>query len=153
MFNLKLSVRKLPPDEWLDEPSPDEVYAEFALFLQDADKKRVRDFFTIKWDINCLLDWVVENKNAILCEPFPSLGVVGQSLAERISRFYDVVDPGDDAKDDAMYEYRTRHGVRFALRGVDVPVIYIGLNSTGHEISGDGWACRVDMEAFIRDVE
>lgn len=166
MLKLKLSATKIPPNEYPDVPTAEQIYAEFSLFVQDADGNIIRDVFKIKWDINCLLNWAVENKNSLLFEPFPMPTIVGRTLAESIRAFYRAVDLEDDEKVDEkldeMYDYRTRHGLRFALRGVDILDIYLGLNSTGYEIScfdeiegrePEHWAYQVDLESFIEDVE
>lgn len=81
------------------------------------------------------------------------------SIAYGIWNYLDLVDL-DTVKDsdmDLVFDYKTRHGLAFALRGVDVNNVYIGRATKGYEISYSHddyhWACIVDLPEFIASVE
>lgn len=84
------------------------------------------------------LEWFHQNKKYILSEELPiQPSYENKSIADSIDRFYDEYD--DDSDDiqqlEEIYEYRTRHGLRFTFRGRDVPDIYIGKFHNEYEIS------------------
>lgn len=104
-----------------------------------------------------LLKWFTENRDHLINENVPSMVPIGRSIALRISAFYDAVDP-DNLRDlEEVYDYRLHHGLRFALRGLDIDNIYIGMNMDCHEIScADGqvpWVYEIDLKSFLRDLE
>ncbi|HEY0684625.1 MAG TPA: hypothetical protein VGD45_19980 [Steroidobacter sp.] len=102
-----------------------------------------------------LWDWFSAHREALLEENPPEFLPEGISLAQRISKFYEDVDPdaaGIDALLDTLHAYRTRHGLRFALRGVDIPNIYLGRHNSMHEIScaeDPSWSYQVDLPQFL----
>ncbi|MCX8565287.1 MAG: hypothetical protein ON057_000014 [Glomeribacter sp. 1016415] len=156
MNKLDLKIIELDSSEYIDTPYENEVYANISLDIL-LDRDRVFNLFKIKWDAICLLEWVIENKQAILTESPPSFIKGYVSLACGVSNFYETVDV-DNLKDlNLMFKYRTRHGLRFSLRGVDIDEIYIGMSNEDYEISywGDNsnWSYKIDLPNFIGSVE
>ncbi len=158
MFELDLKIEKLDPSQYIDTPSADEVYADISLGVLLGDGKTL-NIFKIRWDVICLLRWILEKKQDILFEPPLDLIKSDFSIAYGIRNFHEMVDL-DNVKDsdlDSVFEYKTRHGLRFALRGVDINSIYIGRSTKGHEISycsdDSNWSYMIDLPKFITSVE
>ncbi|MCX8567127.1 MAG: hypothetical protein ON057_001854 [Glomeribacter sp. 1016415] len=158
MCKLDLKISKLDPSEYIDTPSEDEIYADISLDIL-LDEGKIFNIFKIRWDVMCLLNWILENKESILFEP--PLDFIGSnfSIAYGIWNFYDIVDLDNvrDSDMDLLFEYRTRHELCFALRGVDVDTVYIGRAAKGYEISYScddfHWTYTVDLPEFIASVE
>jgi hypothetical protein len=149
MHRLKLELRQLPPEEWPDEPVSPDFYAEIQLSIRSPEGTFVQTVFSIKWNAAPLLEWICNNKDYILHEHFPA------SLAEMVAAFQAAENISDRCMDE-IYAYRTRHGLRFALRGVDIPDAYLGRTTLGYEIScadDDGtWSYLIDLGAFFKEV-
>ncbi|WP_152034317.1 hypothetical protein [Mycoavidus cysteinexigens] len=158
MHRLDLKITKLDPSQYIDIPSEDEVYADISLDVLLSDGKTF-NIFKIRWDVICLLKWTLEKKQAILFESPLDLIKSDFSIAYGIRYFHEMVDL-DSVKDsdlDSVFEYKTRHGLRFALRGVDINSVYIGKSTKGYEISYSSedyhWTYIVDLPEFIASVE
>ncbi len=130
---------------------------EVALLLGDAELSGAICLLRADCDIYELTMWLLKNKNAILKERIPLFLPKAVCVAQAISGFYDAVE--DDGNElDTIFDYRSRHGLRFATRGVEISDIYIGLNSEDvHEIScfddGLNWHYCVDLYGFFVQVE
>lgn len=156
MYKLDLKISELHPDQYIDMPSKDEVYADISLDVQ-LDGGKIFNVFKIKWDAMCFLNWFIENKQAIIYENPIELIDGGVSIACGIEKFYGNVDPDNLAELDMVFEYSKRHGLRFALRGVDINEVYIGKTEKGYEISycnNDSiWSYKIDLLEFIASIE
>jgi hypothetical protein len=113
-----------------------------------------------KWDVLKVLDWFLENRNAIDKKKLPISCSGNGSISEQLRDFYDLADECDDEALseesillwDAIYEYRQSHAIRFAFRGTDVIDVHIGKTASGHEISYAGedgaWSYIFDFSKF-----
>lgn len=104
-------------------------------------------------DFPALIEWFIENEDAIRKSDFPADNLTQDSLAKKVHCFYESVNVDDDDLIDAMFDYRTSHCLRFACRGVDFPEIYIGKLGSGHEISlftqNEHWRYFFDIDDFF----
>lgn len=148
MFKMKLDIQTLPRSEWPDHPTDGTEYAQITLSICNQNAECVVAPFSVKWDVQPIIQWFSENREYLFADKFPV------SLAQRLSAFYEA-DEVTDELIEAIYSYRTRHGLRFALRGVDVPDVYIGRTEIGIEISATaksgGWSYPIDLEAFYTE--
>jgi len=118
----------------------------------------LRRVVDVKWDAAVLLAWLYDNR-AILYEDVPPQELEGAgSIAERIQAFYEKVDPDDTNALERVFRYRSSHGLRFALRGVDVPDAYLGrLCGRHYEVScaeaGAVWSYQCDLPGFLKEIE
>lgn len=118
-----------------------------------------------EWSIEEFALWFADNWKAIESE---ELDVGGQrprgdeTVAQAVARMLaqessDAVDDAEFEWLDALHEYRSRHNIRFALRGTAVPPIYIGLNHGAGEVSVSGceqqWGYSFDMHAFLQQAK
>ncbi|UAW64779.2 hypothetical protein KMZ15_03725 [Mycoavidus sp. HKI] len=158
MYKLDLKITKLDPSQYIDPPSEDEVYADISLDVL-LDEGKIFNIFKIRWDVMCLLKWIIENKESIISEPPLNLIKSDFSIAYGIWNFYDLADLDNvrDSDMDLVFDYKTRHGLIFALRGVDINNVYIGQAVKGYEISysndNNHWSYMVDLPEFITSVE
>ena len=106
-----------------------------------------------------LVRWLKTNRDALLNEPLPSNPVGKTSIAAWIKGFYDKVDPENDPMGmvQAVYDYRQAHGLRFALRGMDVPDVYFRLFEEKYEVSiwneSEKWKYFIDLPVFLRSLK
>lgn len=84
-----------------------------------------------------LMQWFSANIDSLMSEPIPFYLPEGGSIAEKVANFYEEYEPDcqEDNLLDALYAYRERHDIRFALRGYDVPSVLIGKHEGQMEIS------------------
>lgn len=112
----------------------------------------VRTLLKTCWDVSEFRDWISENLDKILTDPFPSLFGKDRSIAKCIASFYDSVNPEDDDLIDRAFEYRRVHGIRFGLRGARIPDIYVGQRCGSLEIScyseQDDWSYSIYADSF-----
>lgn len=128
---------ELTDHPYRDEPvSIGEQWAKIKLQILGDNGQIVKTIFEIQWDILVLLSWFVDNEKAILTECIPK-GLEGASIAKGVFDFYQRLDPDieNDHLVDSIYDYRTRHGIRFGLRGTDIDDIYIGTVNDSTTIS------------------
>lgn len=111
-------------------PCSGECFANITLMLE-SDLGVACSFFRKKWDASQFFDWAENNKKAICEDEF--LGEYKQSLAVSICAMQEKDLTPDE--NDALFEYRRVHDLRFALRGLDVPSIIIGIGEGGGELS------------------
>lgn len=102
-------------------------------------------------------EWFKDNESYIRNELFPIEVDNKLSIAEAINYFIEKIDLDSDVDEqlDALYEYRTRHGIRFAFRGQRIANIYIGLKNGIHEIScdeEDNFRYEVDIDSLFSQV-
>lgn len=114
----------------------------------------VKEIVCAKWGAEIVLEWFVSNKESLLNEFLFIQVNEGRSIAATIHEFYEDIDPEDFDSMDRMLAYRESHGLRFALRGVDIPDVYIGKKRDGiYEVScvdiHNCWMFEVDLPAFF----
>lgn len=125
----------------------------------DPSGAELATLLNLKWTLLDFSEWLQSNKVAILHETMPLVDSSAGSIAEAISRFYEDMDPEavDASILDRVFDYRCRHGLRFAFRGTDAPDIYIGRFQGQHEISRwdehEQWRYEVNLEAFFMNVQ
>lgn len=105
--------------------------------------------FSINWDSRVLIEWLSANADEIINEPFIFLS--DRSLARTIAD--KIEEDLSESDEDLLYEYRVKHDLRFALRGVDIPSIILGVGVRGYEISVCGMGFEmvfaVDLGALL----
>lgn len=122
-----------------------------------------------EFDAHELLTWFCENEDAIRTETLPLQQLPGESIAQSVERVYDSF-PDEDtppeqeipenilvAMADVLFDYHERHNLRRGARGMNMPLIEIGLGQYGHEISVDDspnerWCYLIDIDQFYRDL-
>jgi len=108
------------------------------------------------WNVREFLEWLRDNEHALLQELIPLHDPSCDSIASTLARFYENVEPDDDDILDAVFGYRRAHGLRFAMRGTDIPDAYMGLFRGDYEVSlcdkGERWKYTVDLPAFVAQV-
>lgn len=156
MYKLDLKISELHPNQYIDIPAEDEVYADISLDVRLGGGK-IFNIFKIRWDAMCFLNWIMENKKYIIYDSPIKLIDGSVSIAFGIERYYEIADPDNIEELDMVFEYSKRHGLRFALRGVDIDEVYIGKTEKGHEISycsdNSIWSYKIDLLEFIASVE
>lgn len=114
-------------------------------------------FFHEKIDISELFDWFKENEHEIRSSDLPIDKGNGKSLARIIRDFYENVDTEDDEVVDSIFDYRSCHYLRFAVRGTLIPEIYIGKSENNHEISmyceNREWQYFIDIDDFFNHLK
>ena len=149
--------------EFLDHPyanepgSKGEQWSKIRLEILDDNGHVIKTVLDWQWDIIVLLNWFIENKKALQYENIPD-EIKSSSIAKGIFGFYGKYDPDkeDMAILDKIFEYRTRHGLRFALTGMNVDDVYIGLNNGWVTISlhdkKERWNYNIDVEDFFKKI-
>jgi hypothetical protein len=129
---------------------------ETEIELLVTDGKDMRTLLKTYWDIAEFREWISENLNKILREPFPYFFGQDGSIAKCVSSFYDSVNPEDDDLIDRAFNYRRVHGIRFGLRGARIPDIYIGQRCGNLEISSyskqDEWSYFIYADSFENEM-
>ncbi|MCE0815028.1 hypothetical protein [Buttiauxella sp. S04-F03] len=124
--------------------------------LIDINVKENEDIISIfrgKIDLSELLDWFKDNEYEIKSSDFPIARASGESLARAIRCFYENINTEDDSLVDSMFDYRSRHCLRFGARGTLIPEVYIGKSGNKYEISksdsNDEWKYFIDIDDFF----
>ena len=145
----------------LPHPNPDEPGADLELWgrLRGVDGDTV--LFEAQWDLAEFAQWFAAHLRNFLFDRLtdvvpPTSLMPGESLAQSLrelpARLDDAGAP--DAVLDQLYEYRTRHTLRFGMRGSTLPPVVLGMNGAEGELSrsdGAEWARPVPMAAFLAD--
>jgi len=145
--------------EFLDHPYADEpgskfdVWSKIRLEILDDNGHLVKTALDWQWDIIEFLNWLVENEKALRDESCPD-NIKSPSIAKGLYDFYRKLNNNTDmAEIDKIFEYRERHGLRFALRGTDIDDVYIALNNGAVTISlhekKERWNYNIDVEDFF----
>jgi len=159
MLSLDLKCEPVPNPYPERERDHGEIWARIDLAVVDEQGATVRSVLSCEWNADELLTWLVANKQALLGDPLPPPlgGRGGASIAERVQRFYNDDEVPSDEDLDQVFAYRVSHGVRFGMRGTDVPDVYVGLGGEGYEISAwddsGGWRHPVDVADFVQRAE
>jgi hypothetical protein len=138
--------------------SKGEVWAKIKLQIVDNVEKVIKTVFNTQWNIIEFANWVNENKEFIIMEDMPE-AIKADSIAKGIFNFYETVVPEltDDELLDTIYEYRTKHGIRFGLRGLEVEDVYVGILNKRMTISfcneTDSWNYNVDIVPFLNQID
>jgi len=140
-----------------DENFDHNIYwCEMILKIVDRNNNDIITLFEMEWDLRPFLDWFISNKNSLLNESFifKDLKI---SLAEFFHNYYDSEIEREEEEEEKIYEYRKRHGLRFALRGTAIKDYYIGLNNGKFEVSyfdnkDSSFRFYIDLETFINDI-
>ncbi|RFZ84664.1 hypothetical protein DYU05_03370 [Mucilaginibacter terrenus] len=124
------------------------------LFRDDTHFKTIVDW---QWDAVVFFSWLQQNIINILNEPLP-IPVCQESIAKCLFDFYKNLDDEhlDDDLLDAVYSYRVRHGLRFGLRGTDIPNIYLGMQDRKHYVSFydeiEEWNYEISLDIFLNQL-
>ena len=126
--------------------------------LSEDRTKVVKNVFKLEWDLRVLILWGLENKQNIFNETVPFvISDNNDSIAKQIHTFYQKNDFEDEILMDRVFEYRRSHGLRFALRGTDIPEIYIGKSGDNIEISffekNGEWRYYINPLTFFECIE
>lgn len=94
------------------------------------------------------LDWFEVNKDNIIKKQCPIDFMNSSSIAEGIRIFYEHADCDNDDELEEIFDFRSKHALRSAFKGQDIPDIFIAANNYGHEIS-----CADNDTVFKYDVD
>ncbi|MDH5676011.1 MAG: hypothetical protein OEZ06_28065 [Myxococcales bacterium] len=146
-MRLRLSLHPKPfPYTESGEPDPGD-WGAIHLQLCDENGENVRDILRQEWHLTGIARWFRLHAEALLSEP-PHPSLVGESIADAIGRFYSDDTEPEEQEFDAVLQYRQRHGLRFAMRGTDIPDVYIGFWNGRLEVSGSAgpglWSEPID---------
>lgn len=150
-YRLRLTSRFAKGERW--EAMPESTRPK-ELLLSVVDQSgadiRVVSFFG---EMQMFVDWLRCNSLYLLNENPPSALPDGETLAIRLRMFYENVDSNDDDQVDQVFEFRERHGIRFALYGYDVPNIFLGRRGESYEVSisepDEEWGYDIDLRGFL----
>lgn len=158
---LKLTTEMLG-HPYANEPSSVfEQWARAQLEICGDDGESERIIFDTQWDVKVFVAWVLKNQNFLLAEECPAL-LPGLSIAEGLHDFYEGLDLDSESKEEAelldlVYNYRERHGLRFAMRGTDIDDIFIGPMNGEITVSCfnkfSNWSYKVDIERFLSTIK
>jgi hypothetical protein len=134
------------------------LFGRIRLFINSDSDEEFQDILHIQADLNELAAWFGKNRNLLLDEMLPIRNSAFSSIAESIARYYGDSEPqSNDLMDERLYNYRLSHGLRFGMRGVDIPDIYLGIFGEHHEISFIGgnvkWKYEINLLAFLDEVQ
>lgn len=115
--------------------------------VTENDVRRV--LVDVNWNFDELMTWFVMNTASIEGDQLPAFVSWHGSIYASIEKAYQDFESYSDEQLDELFDYRTRHELCFGLRGIKIPVLYIGLGQLGMEVSGevDGVAYRYPVEA------
>ncbi|HWA28928.1 MAG TPA: hypothetical protein VG734_24970 [Lacunisphaera sp.] len=105
------------------------------LLVVENEGRPAKVLFSIVWEDTELREWLSENQKAILNEELPSIAPQASCIAESVACFYDKEPDPAEVEFDVMHAYRTKHGFRFAMRGANIPDIYVGSFRGNHQVS------------------
>jgi hypothetical protein len=105
-----------------------------AIYVNDDPIKSTL-LFSIYWDGYEILSWLDSSLDSLLKEETPVFLPKAKCIAEGILLFYSQTRPMPDRQYDELFNYRTRHGIRFALRGAEIPDFYIGIYEHNLQLS------------------
>lgn len=152
---LEIDVEKVK-HPYADEPSSSgEQWHKIRIYIMEGGLL-VKEIIAIEWDLNVLIEWLMENEHAILNQ-FPPEFIKCKNIAKGVADFYDGVDPDDEYTIDLVYDYRLKHSLRFALRGTDIKDVYIGLNkeksiTVSSFNDKEDWCFVVGLDNFFKEV-
>ncbi|MBD1364855.1 hypothetical protein IDJ77_13620 [Mucilaginibacter sp. ZT4R22] len=146
---------------YADEPSSVfEQWARMRLEICNDDGESEKIIFDTQWDVKVLVAWVIENQVYLLAEEYP-FSLQESSVAEGLHNFYEGLDlDGDSIEEDELldlvYNYRVRHGLRFAMRGTDIDDVFIGPINGETTISCfndfSNWNYKVEIDGFLSTI-
>ena len=145
-----------PYEEW--NSSKTEKWAEFSLEIVDDRGNVLKSVFEWQWDILVFLQWFIDNKDFLFEEKYP-IFTNKKSIAFATHQFYQTLGENDASEEiiDAVYDYRTRHDLRFALRGTDIKSILLGLKDKAYTVStysqNEFWEYEIDLNKFYLQLE
>lgn len=147
---LQVKPKKYPYDD-----GNDENWAEINFSLHNISSGNNKVLLKFEWNINSFVEWLRENKDALL-ENHPPFEIDHtKSIANSITEFYSTDKNIPDSLLDQVFSYRQSHGLRFAFRGSKIPDVYIGKRENHYEISRyDGeekWSYKIDLSSFINE--
>jgi hypothetical protein len=146
---LKVDFTSMPHPYPEERSSHFENWGIIRLWVADETGRSIFEVFRIQWDINPFVKWIKKNEYQLRHEQLQLPGRQAASIAKTLFDFYESADPDDDRMLDQIFEYRTHHDLRFAIRGVDLKEIYLGKGPNGYEISHfdgiDNW-CYQDLQ-------
>lgn len=103
------------------------------------------------------LNWFAENEKNIRNDELPLSFNGSCSIAEGLNLLYDKLDTENSSGFEALYDFRSKHGVRFAFRGQDLPDIFVAWNNNRYEVScsDENFDCRydVDINSLFEEIE
>ncbi len=147
-------VRSLPSEAGLHHSGTG-----FCLSLRGQQMEEMRKLAELHSGLEDLAKWLRINRVDLLTERIPMEEAGFSSIAQAISCFYESYDAEEPNEGmlQKVYDYRTRHSLRFGLRGTDINDIYLGLFGRCHEISlfceRERWRYEVDLSRFLDQAE
>jgi hypothetical protein len=157
MMNLNISYELIKHPYENEAGSQGEVWSKIELKIIGNNSQIVKMILNIQWDIKVFLEWFVENESLLFVEEPPE-EIKHSSISQGIYFFYQNLNNEIDDDDllGVIYNYRSRHGLRFALRGTDIEDIYIGMNDGIPTISlyndNSQWNYEFNKDEFMNEI-
>ncbi|AXA55106.1 hypothetical protein ACNT2N_12220 [Pseudomonas thivervalensis] len=152
MNKLLFEISPIDNAQRVVDSAGNEWYSEISARVCTKDGCEI-SLFKVRWDCKVFLNWLQRNEFAI--QEKASLLSNKYFLARAIVDKYQQ-DLSDD-EEDLLYEYRKLHDLRFALRGVSVPSIIIGVGQKGGELSICNASfklfCLIDVSALFEGLD
>lgn len=145
-----------------DDTDPGD-WAKIDINVVNHDNTIVKNIFHMQWNLSELIDWILENEEAIMKENMPVL-LKGNSIARAIYNFRENLSyPEEEGPEQAIFNYKyevvwnykVKHGLRFGMRGTDINDTFIGLLNGKHTISlyeDEQYNYEVDLSDFFNSV-
>ena len=160
--NLRFILKSLPHPYPYESSSVTEIWGMLSINLLNNGESIM--LLETQWDMALLINWFCENEKfiqseeLIICEHL-SLSISG-SISKHINHLLerDFSEDEEDIEDkwyEEIFNFRQRHALTSALRGANIPDIFVGINHGQGEISlhshDDSWCYQFDINDFISD--
>ena len=124
-----------------------------SLVLQSPTGEAVSRVVEQVHNVSACLSWVAQVAWHLRHDAPPTYLPKRESLARAVESFYEDALEGElDNVEEDLFQYRSRHDLRFAFRGTDVPSVWIGrwqgeitLSST----AGGGYSYPIDLQKLL----
>ena len=156
---LHINLKLLEHPYSYENGSEFEAWGQILMIVFDKSKPFI--LLDWQWNIIELVDWYIENREAICGESLLDV-LQGENLAQALERlqarnFKEHEEELEYEWHTVLFEFRQQHSLRFALRGANIPNIIIGCNHGYGEISlveGEKkWYYLFDFQDFCQNFE
>ncbi|OUL97926.1 hypothetical protein A8M77_34425 [Variovorax sp. JS1663] len=124
-----------------------------SLVLQSPNGDAVSRVIEQVHNVSAFLSWVAKVAWHLGHDAPPTYLPKRESLAAAVESFYeDVLDSELDIVEEDLFQYRSRHDLRFAFRGTDVPSILIGSwrgDITLSSTANGGYGYLIDLQKLL----
>jgi hypothetical protein len=118
-----------------EESAKGEAWGELTIYILDLEETLL---FKTEWNLDQLIEWYINGDRDRFSTTLQDVHS-WESLSQALIRLSSQIDEDDDEEierwHEVQYNFRLSHSIRFALRGISVPDIIIGVNKKEGEIS------------------